>query len=187
MVPKLLLRDFITFCPLNHSRFKFFKIDFFPVYGTSIISSASRCVVTLRYKNVHLALNSFIWWCGGWTGSRAIPYVGHGRSGSYSQSLQWISLARQRQSLCSGLGAQIVIWGPECLISCTSKNCIKTSPSVSGLLHGGMGRKGTTSTHLGFQIIYIFFWIFLSTRSLFPCCSALQWFLQEDTRSVSTL
>lgn len=87
LVPKLLLRDFVTFCSLNSSSFKFFSIYFFPVCGTLLIATASRCVRTLPYKNGYLALNSFIWWCSGWTGSRIIPYTSHGISGSCSQLL----------------------------------------------------------------------------------------------------
>lgn len=94
LVPKFLLRNFITSCPLNHSSFKFFNIFFFffsPVCGTSIIATASRCVKTQRYKNRRLALNSFVWWSSGWNRSRVIPYIGHGRSGSCSQSLHWVT------------------------------------------------------------------------------------------------
>ena len=102
---------FIMFCPLNHSSSKFFKSVFFPVCGTSVIATASRYVKTLRYENRHLALNSFIWWCGGWTGSRTILHIGHGRSGSYSLSLYWITAL-----LWPGRGkAYVQIWVPKSL------------------------------------------------------------------------
>lgn len=126
LVPKLLLKDFITFCPLNHSSFTFFKTYFFPVCGTSIIATASRCVKTLWYKNRHLALNSFIWWCGGWTGSRVIPDIGHGRSGSYSQSLQWITAL-----LWPGRGkAYVQSWVPKSLFEVWSAASLATAKTV---------------------------------------------------------
>lgn len=102
LVPKLLLSDFVTFCSLNPSSFKFFQVYFFPVYGTSLTAAALRCVRALPYKNEHLALNRFVWWCAGRTGSRIIPYTSNGISGSYSKSLRCFGQAGAEQMLKFG-------------------------------------------------------------------------------------